>query len=76
MRNDSKIFRIFVKNSKKNALLEFDPSKNAYIVHICERPEKGKANTEIVKFLSKKLKKQVRIKSGLKSKLKTIEVIS
>jgi len=41
-------------------------------------PIKGKANREIVKWLSKKLKKpssQVRIIAGLTSNLKTLKII-
>ena len=45
-------------------------------IAIAARPEKGKANAELIKFLSKKLKKQVRIVSGFGSHTKTLEVLS
>ncbi len=37
-------------------------------------PDKNKANIELVKFLSKLLKKKVRIISGLKSREKVLEI--
>ena len=39
------------------------------------KPEDNKANIEVIKFLSKSLKKKVKIVSGLKSKEKMIEII-
>jgi len=57
----------------KNEIICFE--NGAYRLNIKASPEKGEANKEIVKFLSKLLKKQVRIVSGLKSKEKIIEVI-
>ncbi len=69
-------FKIVVKtNSFKNEVLGYDKEKDAYKLSIKEQPENNKANIEIIKFLSKKLGKKVCIISGLKSKLKTIEVI-
>ncbi|MBI2654550.1 DUF167 domain-containing protein [Candidatus Woesearchaeota archaeon] len=70
-----KRFKIIVKpNSKENKVEEYDKDKNAYRISIKARAEDNKANIEIVKFLSKTLKKRVRIVSGLKSKEKVIEV--
>ena len=69
-------FKIVVKtNSFKNEVLGYDKEKDAYKLSIKEQQENNKANIEIIKFLSKKLGKKVCIISGLKSKLKTIEVI-
>jgi len=73
---NSKKFKIIVKaNAKENKIECFDINKNAYIVRIKAKPEDNKANIEIIKFLSKYLKKKVRIASGLKSKEKIIEAI-
>ena len=73
---NSKKFKIIVKaNAKENKIEGFDINKNAYIVRIKAKPEDNKANIEIIKFLSKQLKKKVRIASGLKSKEKIIEAI-
>jgi len=75
MKIKENMFRVIVKtNCSKNELLGFDKEKNAYRVSIKEKPENNKANIEIIKFLSKKLGKKVRIVNGLKSKLKTIEL--
>lgn len=47
-------------------------------MHVAAPPAKGKANREIVKWISKKLKKpsfQVRIVAGLHSNRKIIEIV-
>jgi len=70
-------FKIIVKtNTKKNEVLGYDKIKEAYRISIKEKAEDNRANKEIIKFLSKLLKKKVRIVSGLKSKEKIIEVNS
>jgi len=67
------VFKIIVKpNSNKNEVLSYDKEKNAYRITIKAKPEDNKANIEIIKFLSKLLKKRARIISGLKSKEKII----
>ena len=45
-----------------------------YLVFLKSSPEENKANIELVKLLSKYLKKKVEIKSGLKSKIKILEI--
>ena len=75
MRIDSKKFKVIVKpNSKENKIEYFYKEKNAYRISIKAKPEDNKANVEVIKFLSKLLKKKVRIVSGLKSKEKIIEI--
>lgn len=44
-------------------------------VSIAAPPENNKANLALIKFLSKQLKKQVRIVSGFGSKTKILEVL-
>lgn len=44
-------------------------------VSIAAPPEDNKANLALIKFLSKKLKKQVRIVSGFGSKTKILDVL-
>jgi uncharacterized protein len=67
------IFRIYVKpNARETRLLDFDEDKRAFRMDVKAKPEDGKANIEIIKYLTKHLKKKVEIKSGLTSKLKTI----
>lgn len=69
-------FKIIVKpNSKENKIEGFDKERNAYRVCIKAKPERNKANIEIIKFLSKLLKKKVKISSGLKSREKVIEIV-
>lgn len=43
-------------------------------VAVAAPPEKGKANLELIRFLSKKLKKQVRIVSGFGNSSKILEI--
>lgn len=67
-------FKVIVKpNSRKNEMIGFDAAKNAYLIAIKERPENSKANIELINFLSRELGKKVKIKSGLKSRVKIIE---
>lgn len=75
MQITQKIFRIIVKpNSPRNEIVKFDSAKQAYRVNIKEKAEKNKANKEIIRFLSKMLKKEVRIIKGFKSKEKILKI--
>lgn len=76
MNIQSNKFKIIVKpNSKENKIEGFDKERNAYRVCIKAKPEGNRANIEVVRFLSKSLKKKVKISSGLKSKEKIIEIV-
>ncbi|MBD3310348.1 YggU family protein [Candidatus Woesearchaeota archaeon] len=67
--------RVIIRpNSNKNEILGFDKEKGAYRVSIKAAPEKGKANAELVKFLSKLLKRKVTLVSGMKRKEKTLRI--
>lgn len=69
-------FKIYVKTNKnQNKLMGFDQEKQAYVLEINAKPIENEANKEIVRFLSKLLKRMVVIKSGLKSKIKYIQVL-
>ena len=73
----SQKFKIIVRpSSKENRIEGFDKERNAYRISIKAKPEGNKANIEIIKFLSKSLKRKVRIVSGLKSKEKIIEFMN
>ena len=68
--------KILVKpNSKKNEILGYDENRKAVKVAIAAQAEKGKANLEVIKFFSKLLGKQVKIKSGLASKEKLLKLL-
>lgn len=72
----TKIIKLIVKpNSAKNLI------EGAYLdrikIKIASPPEKGKANKELIKFISEKLeipKKNIKIISGEKSHLKVLEI--
>jgi len=71
--NKSNCLKIIVKpNSSSNEILGFDSEKQALKVSISAPADKNKANLELIKFLSKLLKKKVRIKTGLKSREKIV----
>ncbi len=68
------IMRIKIKvkaNSPNNEVIE---KEGYYEVNVKEKPEKGKANSEIIKLFKRKFKKNVRIVSGFKSKEKILEL--
>jgi hypothetical protein len=48
---------------------------NVMTIAVAAPPEDNKANIELIKFLSRKLKKQVRIVSGFGNRSKTLEVL-
>jgi uncharacterized protein (TIGR00251 family) len=67
------IFRVYARpNARETRLLGWDEEKKAYRMDVKARPEDGKANLEIIKYLTKHLKKKVAIKSGHTSRIKTI----
>ena len=73
----TKIIKLIVKpNSAKNFI------EGAYLdrikIRIASPPEKGKANRELIKFISEKLeipKKNIKIISGERSHYKVLEII-
>jgi len=68
-------FKVVVKpNSVENHLLGYDNDRQAYIVRIKAPPQKGEANKELEKFLSKSLNKKVKIISGFKSHIKLVDI--
>ena len=76
MEINEKTFSVIAKpNSKKSEILGYDSARKAYKVAIAAPAQGGKANIELIKFLSKELKKKVVIKSGFTGKKKIIEVV-
>lgn len=67
-------YSVLVKPSaKKDEILSSE--EGMYHISLKAPPEDNKANIALVKFLSKHLKKQVRIVSGFTSKKKIIEIL-
>ena len=62
-------------NSRKTEILSVGPGEKIVHLAVAAPPEDNKANVEIVRFLSKELKQKVRIKSGLTSKRKVVEIV-
>jgi uncharacterized protein len=74
---DPERIKIYVKpNSPKNSVEGF--YNDRIKIKICSPPHNGKANKELIDFISKKTgvsKKNISIVSGEKSNLKEIEII-
>ncbi|MBI2651699.1 DUF167 domain-containing protein [Candidatus Woesearchaeota archaeon] len=71
-----KTFKVFIKpNSKKNEISGFDKDRDGYLIKIKAKAENNKANIELIKFLSKIMDAPIKIKLGLKSREKLIEVV-
>jgi len=60
-------------NSSKE---EIKKNENNYEVWVKEKPIDGKVNAKLLKIFKKYLGKQVKIKSGLKSRNKVLETLS
>lgn len=64
-----------IPRSRTNAIAGYD--NHVLKIKIKALPEKGKANKELIRFLSKMLhipKSSIKIKSGMASRQKTIEI--
>lgn len=67
--------RVLIKpNSSENKILSYDSNKKALRISIRAPPEKGKANQELIKFISKLLKKKIEIVKGLTSRKKVLKI--
>jgi len=64
---------ILKPNSPKNKIIKFDSEKNAYRIEIKAPAKENKANLELIKFLSRLLKKNIKIIQGFKS-IKVLKV--
>ncbi len=68
-----KQIRVLVKPGKrKTELLSYDADRDAFIVSVKQKPEKGRANSELITLLEKITRKRLAIKSGFSSRLKAI----
>jgi len=65
---------ILKPNSLKNRIIKFESEKNAYRIEIKAPAQENKANLELIKFLSKSLKKNIKIIQGFKSREKLIKI--
>jgi uncharacterized protein len=71
-----KSFKIIVKaHARQNALVNYDIIKDTYRVEIKAEAKDNKANIELMKFLSKLLKRRVEIVTGFTSKEKILRFV-
>jgi hypothetical protein len=69
--------RIYVKPLSREAKLVLEPD-GTLTLHVAAPPEKGKANREITRWISKRLgipSSHVRIVSGIHSNMKIIDIL-
>jgi hypothetical protein len=71
----SKIIVIVKPNSKKTKIASVDEDREALKIELRAPAHEGKANRELISFLHKLTRKQVRIVRGLKSKEKAVELL-
>ena len=68
--------KVIVKTNKKEfKITSYDKDTDTYTVELKSRPIDSKANTELIKLLSKSLKKKLKIISGHTSKIKILKEI-
>lgn len=68
--------KVLVRPSRpKNAIRGWDAARQALRVDIQAPPEQGKANKELVKFLSKTWKMKVELIQGFTSKEKYLRIL-
>ncbi len=66
--------KIKIKVKPNSAEQKVIKKENMYLVYLKSRPENNRANTELLKLLKKYFNRPVKIKSGLSSRKKVIEV--
>ena len=66
---------VIVKANSKKEKVEFNKEKNLYIVSVKSEAKNNKANLDVIKLMSKFLKKPVKIVKGFKSKKKVIDIL-
>ncbi len=71
---NNRIHVIVKPNAKKTEILSIDKDKKTAKIAVADPADKDKANKELLRFVSKLLKKQVRFISGLRSKEKVLEI--
>lgn len=72
--NNGKIKVKIKPNSSENKIKSWNKFREILKINIKSPPEKGKANKELIKFLSKKLNKKVRIIKGKTSRIKLLSI--
>lgn len=71
---NNKLHVLVKPNARKTEILEYDDKKKIVKIAVAAPPDKDKANKELLKFVSKSLKKKVSFVSGLRSKEKILEI--
>ena len=68
-------FPIEVKVKTNCSVNKLIIKENKYIVELNAKPKNNEANLELIKFLSRKFKKRLRIIRGFKSRVKLLDVV-
>jgi len=67
--------KIKVKVKPRAGKQSIEKKKDFYLVHLKSPAKNNKANMELIKFLKKYFKKEVKIKSGFSSRNKIVEIL-
>ncbi|MBI5001856.1 YggU family protein [Candidatus Woesearchaeota archaeon] len=62
-------------NAKKTEILSYDAAAHIVKIAVAAPADKDKANKELLKFVSRQLKKKVAFVSGLRSKEKILKIM-
>lgn len=71
---NNKLSVVIKSKARATEILGYNQEKQAVIIAVKALPEKGEANKELVKFLTKLLKKKVAVKSGFTSREKMLVI--
>jgi len=70
---ENNLLVVLVKpNASKNKIIGWDESLQALRISIAAVPDKNKANKELIRFLSKFLRRKIQIKSGSTNRKKLL----
>lgn len=70
------VMRLRVFTGKQSQKISLDETGKILLIDVKNKPEKNKANKEIIKMLKKKFEAEIKIVSGLKNKEKIVEIYS
>ena len=74
--DDKESIKVIVKpNAKKTEFVRFDDVKDVYIINLKAPAEDNKANVELLRFVKKISKRDVRILRGMKSREKVLKFL-
>ena len=65
---------VIAKPNSPHSKIEYDSAKGAYLVFVKSKPERGKANAELLNLVRKEFGKNAAIARGLTGRKKIVEI--